>query len=215
MRVRMRVVGHGADERVSTLRGYEKLTDAGRRILWIFDSPLELAGTGFLAWHEGRGPDELWLYLPGQRRVRRVPPGLRREGFQGSLFTYEDLAAVLYLDGVDRARLVEPETECAGGPCALVECSLEPGRFAYQRLRVWLRRRDHLPARIEFYGERLLKVLRVLRAERIDGVPTALEMEMSRPGDAYRTRVELSDVRYNQGLEDSLFTVARLSRSGR
>ena len=53
--------------------GVAKLEDGGK-VLWIFESPHELQGTGFLAWQNQGKPDTLWVYFPGQRRVRRVPP---------------------------------------------------------------------------------------------------------------------------------------------
>ena len=93
MRVTMRVRAPSGDERIRILRGYEKHDPKERKVLWVFDSPKELEGTGFLAWQNEGSPDSLWVYFPGQRRVRRVPPSIRRENFQGSMFTYEDLVA--------------------------------------------------------------------------------------------------------------------------
>jgi len=78
MKVTMRVVAPGGDERVRVLHGYEKHTAGKRKVLWIFDSPMELHGTGFLAWQNESEADSLWVYFPGQRRVRRVPPSIRR-----------------------------------------------------------------------------------------------------------------------------------------
>ena len=59
------------------------------------------------------------------------------------------------------------------------------------------------------------KVLKVLRTEEIEGVPTVVEMEMESPRDTYRTRVEFSEVDYNQGLDDSIFTVGHLQKTGK
>jgi outer membrane lipoprotein-sorting protein len=214
MRVRMRIVAPDGSERVRLLRGYEKKTENGRRILWIFESPAELAGTGFLAWQERDEPDHLWVYFPGQRRVRQVPPQLRREHFQGSAFTFEDLTAVFYLD-YGGEHLLEREESCEGARCQLVLTRLPAGEYAYREMRSWVRADDHVPVRIEFFDDALLKVLRVLRTERIEGVPTVVEMEMESPRDSYRTRVEFSEVDYNQELDDSLFTLGSLSKTGK
>jgi outer membrane lipoprotein-sorting protein len=214
MRVRMSIIEPSGEERVRLLRGYEKKTESGRRILWIFDSPTELAGTGFLAWQEGKGPDHLWVYFPGQRRVRQVPPQLRREHFQGSAFTFEDLTAVFYLDYAGENQL-EGDEACDGARCQLVRTRLPEGEYAYRQMRSWVRADDHVPVRVEFFDDSLLKVLKVLRTEEIEGVPTVLEMEMESPGDTYRTRVEFSEVDYNQGLDDSIFTVGHLQKTGK
>jgi hypothetical protein len=214
MRVRMSIVDPEGNERVRLLRGFEKKTDTGRRILWIFDSPTELAGTGFLAWQEGDEPDHLWVYFPGQRRVRQVPPQLRREHFQGSAFTFEDLTAIFYLDYAGEHRL-EGDEACDGGHCQLVETRLPAGEYAYRQMRSWVRSGDHVPVRVEFFDDALLKVLKVLRTEQIEGVPTVVAMEMESPRDSYRTRVEFFDVDYNQDLDDSIFTVGHLAKTGK
>jgi outer membrane lipoprotein-sorting protein len=214
MRVRMSIIEPDGEERVRLLRGYEKKTENGRRILWLFDSPSELQGTSFLAWQEGKEPDHLWVYFPGQRRVRQVPPQLRRENFQGSAFTFEDLTAVFYLDYTGESQL-EGEQPCDGARCQLVLTKLPEGQFAYRQMRSWIRADDHIPVRVEFFDDSLLKVLRVLRTEQIEGVPTVVEMEMESPRDAYRTRVVFSDVDYNKDLDESIFTVGNLQQTGK
>jgi hypothetical protein len=146
--------------------------------------------------------------------VRQVPPQLRREHFQGSAFTFEDLTTVFYLDYAGEHRL-EGDEPCGGARCRLVRTELPEGEYAYRRMRSWVRSDDHLPLRVEFFDDALLKVLRVIRTEEIEGVPTVVEMEMESPRDSYRTRVEFFDVDYNRGLDDSLFTVGNLARIGK
>jgi outer membrane lipoprotein-sorting protein len=214
MRVRMRILEPDGSERERTLRGYEKKTELGRRILWVFDSPMELAGTGFLAWQEGGGEDQLWIYFPGQRRVRRIPPSLRRENFQGSAFTFEDLTAIFYVDYEGRS-VLEGEEPCGEARCQLLQTDLPEGEFAYRRIKSWVRTDDHVPVRVEFFDDGLLKILKVLRVEEIEGVPTVVEMEMESPRDAFKTKVEFFDVDYNQDLADSIFTVGYLSQTGK
>ena len=218
MRVRMTIRDPDGSERVRTLRGFEKKTPEGRRILWIFESPAELAGTGFLAWQEG-GPDRLWVYFPGQRRVRQIPPGLRRDHFQGSAFTFEDLTAIFYLD-YGGTHVLEGEESCdaakqGAARCRRVATTLPEGEFAYRRVRSWVRADDDVPVRVEFFDDALLKVLRVVRTEEIEGIPTVVEMEMESPRDRYRTRVEFLETDYNVDLEDGLFTVGSLATSGK
>ena len=127
-RVEMRVIAPSGEERVRTLQGFEKRTDGGRKLLWLFESPAELAGTGFLAWQQRPATDEMWVWFPGQRRVRRVSPDLRREQFQGSTFTYEDLTTVFYLD-YDGSHSLHGEEACGAHHCRVVETVLPEGRF--------------------------------------------------------------------------------------
>ena len=72
-RVEMRVIAPSGEERVlRTLQGFEKRTDGGRKLLWLFESPAELAGTGFLAWQERPATDEIWVYFPASAGAARV-----------------------------------------------------------------------------------------------------------------------------------------------
>jgi hypothetical protein len=212
--VTMTIRGPDGDERVRTLLGREKRTDEGRSVLWLFESPAELAGTAFLA-HQRRGrPDEMWVYFPGQRRVRRVPPGLRREQFQGSTFTYEDLTTVFYVDydGKHELRGVEP---CGDARCYVVATALPAGQFRYDSLTSWIRVDNHLPHRIDLTAPDSVKHLHVRRWEEVAGVPTVLEVEMATPADGWRTVVVFDRVRYDSGLRDDVFSEAHLARTGK
>jgi hypothetical protein len=212
--VAMRIVAPSGEERVRELRGFEKRTGAGKKLLWLFDSPAELAGTAFLAWQQRPLPDEMWVYFPGQRRVRRISPDLRREQFQGSTFTYEDLTTVFDLD-YDGTHTLRGEEPCAGQRCWVVETVLPADRYVYQHLRTWIRTDNHLPSRIELDGAHVHKVLTVRRFADVEGIPTILEVAMESPADGYRTTVEFSAVDYNASLGDDLFTVGHLSQLGR
>jgi hypothetical protein len=213
-RVEMRVIAPSGDERVRTLQGLEKRTDGGRKLLWLFESPAELAGTGFLAWQAPPAIDEMWVYFPGQRRVRRVSPDLRREQFQGSTFTYEDLTTVFYLD-YDGTHTLRGEEACGEHRCRVVETELPAGRFVYRRLTTWIRDDDHLPQRIDLESDGATKHLRVLRTETIEGIPTIVEAEMTSDADGYRTIVRYDGIDYDRGLTDEQFTVGALERKGK
>ncbi|MDG2308639.1 MAG: outer membrane lipoprotein-sorting protein [Candidatus Binatia bacterium] len=214
MKVTMRVIAPGGGERVKTLQGYEKHDADARKVLWIFETPLDLQGTGFLAWQNGTEADSLWVYFPGQRRVRRVPPSIRRENFQGSMFTYEDLIAVFFLDYAGTHTL-EGTKPCDGGECFVVDSVLDEGTFAYERLRTFVDTKTLLPVRVEFFRDGLLKVMRVKKTEDIEGIPSIVLVEMESPSDGYLTRVELQNIDYNEDLADNMFTIEYLSQMGK
>ncbi|HYC23115.1 MAG TPA: outer membrane lipoprotein-sorting protein [Candidatus Bathyarchaeia archaeon] len=214
MRVSMRIVGPSGDERARSLKGFEKKGADGRKVLWVFEAPAELAGTSFLAVERRDGPDLLWVYFPGIRRVRQVPEQLRRERFQGSHFTYEDLTTIFYFD-YGGTHALEGQKACATTTCFVVATTLKEGRFAYSRLVSWIRSDTYLPDHVEFYDKDLVKVMRVLGSDTIQGIPTILKMEMDGVADGYHTGVEFTEVRYNGGLADDLFTPNYLASTGK
>ena len=59
----------------------------------IFKSPQDLKGTGFLNWSytDITKDDDQWLYLPGFRKVRRIPASDKEDSFVGTDFTFDDM----------------------------------------------------------------------------------------------------------------------------
>lgn len=213
MRVTVRLQNASGGVDVRTLRGFEKKTAEGWKVLWVFDSPGDLVGTAFLAWLRRSEPDLIWAYFPAQARVRQLPKPAQQTRFQGSDFSYEDLR-LLGFDYEAEHRL-EGESACGAARCYVLETTLPAGAFPYQRLRSWIRTDTFMPARVEFFGDQLVKVMRVLRAESVAGIPTLLALEMETSDRSHRTAVECDEVTYNTGLDEDFFSTARLSRMGR
>lgn len=66
--------------------------EEGDKIITKFLSPAEIKGVAALT-HENPGSsDDNWLYLPATKRVRRISGANNTASFQGTEFTYEDLA---------------------------------------------------------------------------------------------------------------------------
>jgi hypothetical protein len=212
MRVTLQMESATGGQQTRSLRGYEKRAADGWQVLWIFDSPADLAGTTFLARLQRGEPDALWAYFPAQARVRQLP-AQRRAKFEGSDFTYEDLR-LLAFDFEAQHRL-EDETACGEATCYVLETTFPGGEFAYDRLRSWIRADTLIPERVEFFDRGLDKVMHVLRAARVQGVPTVLALRMETPDGSRRTSVEFHDVVYNTGLADTLFSSARLETASR
>ncbi len=213
MRVTVRLDDGSGGEQRRGLRGFEKKTAEGWKVLWVFEHPSDLAGTSFLAWLRRGQPDLLWAYFPAQARVRQVPNPMRQTRLQGSDFSYEDLTLLSF--DYDAEHRLEDEVSCGDARCYRLETTLPPGAFAYDRLRTWLTTGSLTPTRVEFLGGDTLKVMRVLRTGTIAGIPTVLALEMATPAQGHRTMVECDDVAYNTGLDDAFFSTDRLSRMGR
>src|SRR5262245_32721940 len=158
MRVTIHLRNASGGEDVRSMRGFEKKTADGWKLLYVFDSPADLAGTGFLTWTRRSAPDLLWAYFPAQARVRLLPKPALQTRFQGSDFSYEDLR-LLAFDYEAQHRL-EGEAACGDARCYVLETTLPAGAFPYSRLRSWLQIDTLVPARVEFLGENVQKVMR-------------------------------------------------------
>ena len=89
---RMTLFDAGGDsvERTFTRIVLEHAKDGDKSII-KFLKPAEIKGVAALT-HENPGSsDDNWLYLPSNKRVRRISGANKTASFQGTEFTYEDL----------------------------------------------------------------------------------------------------------------------------
>lgn len=63
----------------------------GSRSLLVFDWPGDIRDTGLLTHNKASGGDSQWVFLPADRRVRRISSSGRSGSFVGSEFAYEDM----------------------------------------------------------------------------------------------------------------------------
>ena len=82
-------------KRTFSRRVLEKVKE-GDKLLIAFLSPNEIKGVKALTFENPGSSDDNWLYLPSTKRVRRVSGANNTASFQGTEFTYEDLANIDY-----------------------------------------------------------------------------------------------------------------------
>ena len=98
-RTKMTLVDSRGGERIRDLDVYRKnYGHRTRKALTFFLSPPEVRGVGFLSWSYPDRNDDQWLYLPELKRVRQISGASRKQSFQGSDFTYDDLELLIVLN---------------------------------------------------------------------------------------------------------------------
>jgi outer membrane lipoprotein-sorting protein len=204
--------GRGAP-RVREVSYYFKDYGDTEKILMNFNSPRDVAGTGYLSfsYDDESKDDDIWLYLPAMKRVRRITGSGRNDSFMGTDFTYEDMGS----RGLNKDTFTLLREEAIEGePCWAVEARARDSKDPYSRRVMWVRRDSFLIAAEDFYDrqDRLLKTLRVSGISQIDTIWTARKMEMTNVQDRHSTVIEMSEIRFNLPLDDSIFAVTALER---
>ena len=182
------------------------------KVLMIFRTPRDVAGTGYLSFsYDDDQDDDIWLYLPAMKRVRRITGSGKNDDFMGTDFTYEDMGSRNL--NKDNFVLLGEET-VDGEPCYLVEAKPKDGKDPYGRRVIRVRKESYIITAVDYYDRqnRLLKELRVYGISRIDGIWTAQKMEMTNVQNKHSTVIEMSDIRFNVPLDDSIFAVTNLER---
>lgn len=135
--------------------------DAGDKLLIKFVSPAEIRGVTALTHEHPGSSDDNWLYLPANKRVRRISGANNTASFQGTEFTYEDLSN---LDPTEYEWLFLEETtlESDAGDVPVFKLDAKPTYkdTGYSHIVVYFNRDNYRQERIDYYDKAgvLLKV---------------------------------------------------------
>jgi len=115
--------------------------------------PPDSKGVGFLIWDtaDPKKKDELWLYLPSLRQVRRVNQRDQNEAFMGSDLTFADMGQRLIQE--DTHTLVGEET--IDGKGYYVVESVPVTESIYGKKKLWISKDDFTTLKIEYYDTKL------------------------------------------------------------
>lgn len=167
--------------------------------------PAEMEGTEFLIHAERGKRNQQWAYFPDLDLVREIAGKNEDDPFLGSDITYADLAGGAHLDDLNH-RLLGEET-VASEPCYVME-GVPRHRVAYGKLRGFIRKKDFVVVRAEFFDQSgdLLKEALLSDVRDLGGVLLAHRIEVKRPAEDRSTVLTFSEVRVNQGLVPDAFT---------
>ncbi|QQS47957.1 MAG: outer membrane lipoprotein-sorting protein [Acidobacteriota bacterium] len=193
---------------------FRKLGSLGdSKTLIRFTDPAEVRGVGLLSINEGGTADRQWMYTPAIQRVRRIAAQERRQRFLGTDFTNEDMAERV-LDDYTYKLLSEVEVidgrktwKIEGRPV-----SADKSQYAYVYL--WAPQDIPYTVLVEMYdkeGQRK-RILKASSLEKISGIWIARRLEMATPAEQTKTVLVISDIRFNTGLKEDLFTRQALER---
>jgi outer membrane lipoprotein-sorting protein len=176
--------------------------------------PAEMEGTEFLIVAERGKRNQQWAYFPDVDLVREIAGRSEDDPFLGSDITYADLAGGAHLDDLRHRLLGEEPVE--GELCYLME-GIPEHRIAYGRLRGYVRKKDFVPVKAEFYDQEneLLKEALLSDVRDLEGALLAHRIEVRRPDGQRRTLLTFEEVEVNQNLAPEEFTREALGRGAR
>ena len=205
----------------------------GDRLLIRFNFPNDIRGTSFLVWEHPDADDERFLYLPSLGRVRRIAGTETQESFVGSDFTYEDIGGREFDDytyafaadapstGSGQAPSTSSEqatwTPPSGGapqPAWRLESRRKDANADFPRVISLILKGSLVVVQADIFNRRdeKQKVYTVKRVERIDGIWTVMESEMTNALEKTRTELVVESIDYNVGLKESDFARRELER---
>ena len=175
-----------------------------QRMVRLTDPP-RLAGVGLLVGAD----DVVHLYLPSYDRTRRVIGDQRGDAFMGTDISMEDLARTSFAEEYTAELVSEGEAEVV-----LMLTPVDPKAHGHARSRLVLRTSDQLWTRLEHLDADGAVLRRVSLSDfrEVDGYSFAHTMAVEDLERSRHTTATATEVAFDRGLDDELFTVTNLSR---
>lgn len=162
--------------------------------------------TGFL--------DNIWMYNARTNRVRRLASNAKKQKFEGSDFTYEDMGSgSTWKTDFDAATL--ESRKIAGENCYQLRLTPKTGTHSsYSKMILWLRESDHFPVLIDYYDENatFVKSLYLEDIRTVENILTPFTMRMVNHLDQTQTVMKYESITYNVIFPKNYFSEQNLKK---
>jgi outer membrane lipoprotein-sorting protein len=173
--------------------------------LYRYTKPESQAGIATLSLSD----DVMWLYMPAFVTPRKVSMLAKGQAFNGTDFSYEDMATTPYSE-----RFVPTLLESREDSYVL---NLAPisAKSNYGKIIVSINKSHGYPLTMYYFNGQGKKIKEAsYRYEKIGKYWNAAEVVMTDLEKSHSTKILLSDVKFDQGLADDIFAVKNLKPSG-
>jgi hypothetical protein len=185
------------------------------RQVTVFLSPRNIRSVGMLSfdYKHDAGDDDMWLYLPAIKKLRRIPAADRGDNFVGTDFTYEDIKQGFAVDDY-HYRLIE---ETIWGDEnqkfevyrieAIPKTEALKSALGFNRAEILVRKDIFIQVEQRFFDKNnaLTRINSARDIRKIQGIWTAMRLESYNILNNHRTVLEITRAVYDQGLKDGLF----------
>jgi len=173
-----------------------------QRFYVFFERPADVNKTAFLVWKHAGSDDDRWLYLPALDLVKRIAPSDERTSFVGSHFFYEDVSG---RGPEEDNHVLEEETD----DYYIVRSTPKNASGAeFASYKNWIHKASFIPVKTEYYdanGE-VYRTYSALAVETVGGHPTVVKSSMADERIGGVTEMQYSEVAYDTGLSEEIFT---------
>lgn len=126
-----------------------EVPDDGDKGVIIYDFPADMRGVISLALLHRLVPNDMWIFIPSNKRVKRFSSQKKNSSFLGSEFTSEDLNR----GEVEKYtyRWVKDE-EYEGLNCSVIDRFPVEENSGYKKQRLWIDQIEHRVLKMEYYN---------------------------------------------------------------
>ena len=205
----------------NSLRKNDDDLDRNQKYYTFFQTPADVRKMAFMVHKHAdiEKDDDRWLYMPSLDLVKRIAASDKRTSFVGSDFLYEDISGRSPVD--DHHELIETTENYY----VIKNTPKKPESVEFAYYTAHIDKKSFIPMKIEFYKEdnrpyRIIESLQVddIKAEENGKPVTYPTVTVSIAKDlesGSTTKMAYSDVCYNIGIDDKIFSERYLRRPPR
>jgi len=198
------------ERKISTKRkSYE---DGEAKSVAYFLSPADVKGTAFLVWEHKEASNDVFIYLPALKKVRRIASEQKHQSFMGSDFSYADMENEDVDDSTHKTLREESLEETA---CWVIESIPKPESDSeYGKVVSWVTQDNYIPKKVEFYDKkgRLYKVMTVIKIGPVGDEVLPLHFVMENVQKKHKTEIILDKMKLDVSIPDREFTHRAIQR---
>jgi uncharacterized protein len=214
------LINKAGQQRVRKTFGATKLQENGidNMRMTRFLSPPDVKGTVSLLIEHSDKDDDIWIYLPALKKVRRLVANNKRDSFMGTDFTYADVIG--YKVNEWNYRLLKEE-KVEGQRCYVIEALPKSDAVrssnGYSKRVSWLRTDNLMAVRVDFWDEsgQMLKTSTYTNIQLVDlkrGKWQAMRLEANNVQTGHRTVIQFDNFKANQQVKDEFFTTRYMEK---
>jgi hypothetical protein len=188
------------------------LEDGGAQKFYVyFNKPEDVRNMVYMVWKHLDKDDDRWLYLPALDLVRRIAATDKRSSFVGSDFLYEDISGRNTSD--DTHQLVEATDKYY----KLKSIPKDEKSVEFSYYYIWISKDNFLPFKAEYFNKqgKPQRIVESLKVETVAGHPTVTKSRVTNLESGGSTVSVFSDISYDRGITDDIFTERFLRRPPR
>ncbi len=194
--------------RTSKIRSYSK-DENKKQILW-FLAPADDKGVAYLKIEHENKNDDMKLWLPNFKKIRRISSKKKSESFMGSDMSYEDMTS-RNIDEYTYSILGSEKIDNVD--CYILESVPSGIKTEYSKHISWITKDMHLPVKEESFDKNgeLLKSKSIIY-QQIKEYSIMIELHVKNVQRNHQTILKFDRIEVDSGIKDNIFHEKNLKR---
>jgi outer membrane lipoprotein-sorting protein len=149
--------------------------------------------------------DEIYLYLPMFKKPKKITNMAESNAFNKSDFSLDDMASSDFAEKYS-AGLMTYE-----GDAFKVMLTPKDAKSPYSKLVMYINKSQYTAEKIEYYVKTEMQKFALYNYRKVSDVWVADEVSMEDVKKQHKTTLKMTNIKINQGLDDSLFALESLA----